>query len=250
MMRIDKFLSQTGAATRSQARKLIKQGKVMVDEKPAKTPKLKIDENQAVVELEGKRIMFQRYFYYLLNKPQGVITATRDKSQRTVLDLLKAEDRREDIFPVGRLDKDTTGLLLLTNNGDLAHEMLSPRHHVEKTYRALVSGLADAKTQAAFKTGLILRDGLHTQPAKLEIERTDRQKEESLVKITITEGKYHQIKRMFAACGMHVKKLERIAMGSLTLDDKKLPAGRYRELTEEEIEELKKYGPLEWGNRT
>lgn len=245
MMRIDKFLSQTGAATRSQARKLIKQGKVMVDKKPAKTPKLKVDENQAVVELEGKRIMFQRYFYYLLNKPQGVITATRDKSQRTVLDLLKAEDRREDIFPVGRLDKDTTGLLLLTNNGDLAHEMLSPRHHVEKTYRALVSGLADAKTQAAFKTGLILRDGLHTQPAKLEIERTDRQKEESLVKITITEGKYHQIKRMFAACGMHVKKLERIAMGSLTLDDKKLPAGRYRELTEEEIEELKKYGPLE-----
>ena len=245
MMRIDKFLSQTGAATRSQARKLIKQGKVMVDEKPAKTPKLKVDENQAVVELEGKRIMFQRYFYYLLNKPQGVITATRDKSQRTVLDLLKAEDRREDIFPVGRLDKDTTGLLLLTNNGDLAHEMLSPRHHVEKTYRALVSGLADAKTQAAFKTGLILRDGLHTQPAKLEIERTDRQKEESLVKITITEGKYHQIKRMFAACGMHVKKLERIAMGSLTLDDKKLPEGRYRELTEEEIEELKKYGPLE-----
>lgn len=245
MMRIDKFLSQTGAATRSQARKLIKQGKVMVDEKLAKTPKLKVDENQAVVELEGKRIMFQRYFYYLLNKPQGVITATRDKSQRTVLDLLKAEDRREDIFPVGRLDKDTTGLLVLTNNGDLAHEMLSPRHHVEKTYRALVSGLADAKTQAAFKTGLILRDGLHTQPAKLEIERTDRQKEESLVKITITEGKYHQIKRMFAACGMHVKKLERIAMGSLTLDDKKLPAGRYRELTEEEIEELKKYGPLE-----
>ena len=245
MMRIDKFLSQTGVATRSQARKLIKQGKVMVDGKPVKTPKLKIDESQTAGELEGKQIVFQRYFYYLLNKPQGVITATRDKSQRTVLDLLKAEDRREDIFPVGRLDKDTTGLLLLTNNGDLAHEMLSPRHHVEKTYRALISGLADAKTQAAFKKGLVLRDGLHTQPAKLEIERTDQQKEESLVKTTITEGKYHQIKRMFAACGMHVVKLERIAMGSLVLDDKKLPAGRYRELTEKEIEGLKKYGPVE-----
>ena len=175
----------------------------------------------------------------MLNKPQNVITATEDASQRTVLDLISATDSVKGLAPVGRLDKDTTGLLLLTNDGQLAHRLLAPQKHVAKTYQATIDGIANDDTIARFKAGIRLKDGTLCKPATLKIISVVEKDNQSEVEITITEGKYHQIKRMFAACSMHVAALNRIAMGPLKLDSS-LKSGQYRPLSEKEIQALLK----------
>ena len=175
----------------------------------------------------------------MLNKPQNVITATEDASQRTVLDLISATDSVKGLAPVGRLDKDTTGLLLLTNDGQLAHRLLTPQKHVAKTYQATIDGIANDDTIDHFKNGIQLKDGTRCKPATLKIISTSEKDNQSKVEITITEGKYHQIKRMFAACGMHVATLKRITMGPLKLDQALAP-GQYRPLSESEVQSLSK----------
>lgn len=238
-MRIDKFLVQAQVATRSQAHKLIKQKQVLVNDQVVKAFKQQIDENNDVVQVAGKVIHYQEYYCYLLNKPQGVITATKDAQHRTVIDLLAKDDYRADIVPVGRLDKDTTGLLLLTNDGQLNHNLMSPANHVEKEYEALVAGPVDQTTSDQFAQGLILRDGLQTQPAHLTIIHADPKQQASLVRVVIKEGKYHQVKRMFAATGGRVVELKRVRLGSLQLDETALPQGQYRALTPAELAQLK-----------
>lgn len=238
-MRIDKFLVQAQVATRSQAHKLIKQKQVVVNDQVVKAFKQQIDENNDVVQVAGKVIHYQKYYYYLLNKPQGVITATKDAQHRTVVDLLAKDDYRADIVPVGRLDKDTTGLLLLTNDGQLNHNLMSPANHVAKEYEAVVAGPVDQTTSAQFAQGLVLRDGLKTQPAHLTIIQADPKQQASLVRVVIKEGKYHQVKRMFAVTGGRVVELKRVRLGSLQLDETALPQGQYRALTPAELAQLK-----------
>lgn len=238
-MRIDKFLVQAQVATRSQAHKLIKQKQVVVNDQVVKAFKQQIDENNDVIQVAGKVIHYQKYYYYLLNKPQGVITATKDAQHRTVIDLLAKDDYRADIVPVGRLDKDTTGLLVLTNDGQLNHNLMSPVNHVEKEYEALVAGPVDQTTSDQFAQGLVLRDGVKTQSAHLTIIHADPKQQASLVRVVIKEGKYHQVKRMFAATGGRVVELKRVRLGSLQLDETALPPGQYRALTPAELAQLK-----------
>ncbi|WP_201346813.1 16S rRNA pseudouridine(516) synthase, partial [Lactobacillus nasalidis] len=190
------------------------------------------------VAVDGLPVSYQQYHYFLLNKPAGVLSATEDARQKTVLDLLKKQDRYQKLAPVGRLDKDTTGLLLLTNDGQLAHELLAPEYHVAKTYYALLAGVADEQTKQAVEAGLTLKDGTALKPGKLRILSQDPDKDRSEIEIVITEGKYHQVKRMFASQGMKVLKLKRLKMGPLALPAD-LPAGNYRELTAGELAALK-----------
>lgn len=237
-MRIDKYLANMNVGSRKQVHELIKQGIVTVNGKVVKTPKEKVKEGD-VVEVNGEEIKYQQYHYFLLNKPKGVLSATEDLHQKTVIDLLDPKDRYKDMSPVGRLDKDTTGLLLLTNDGQLNHELLAPSKHIDKVYRAEIAGVADGETVKVFAQGMTLKDGTSLKPAKLEILETDEENDTSKIEITIKEGKYHQIKRMFGAQGMKVVELERLQMGSLKLDPA-LKRGQYRELTDEELAGLKK----------
>lgn len=234
-IRLDKYLAETGGSTRSQARDYIKKGKVCVDGQVIKKPEEKIDWNSQEVSLEGRKLSYQKYAYYMLNKPDGVLSACSDKNTATVLDLLP-EQKRKELFPVGRLDKDTEGLLLLTNDGELAHRLLSPRKHVEKVYYVVLDGGLTEETVMYFAEGMPLGD-FTAQPANLQILSSTEQKAEALV--TICEGKFHQVKRMFSACGLNVTYLKRLSMGSLLLDETLKP-GEYRELTEEEILQLRK----------
>ncbi|MDO4805334.1 MAG: pseudouridine synthase [Lachnospiraceae bacterium] len=232
-MRLDKFLADMNAGTRSEIKKAIRKGLVQVDGTMVKNPGEHVTEASAV-SYDGRQIPYEPFSYYMLNKPQGVITATEDRRQQTVLDLLPA-DRRRDLSPVGRLDKDTEGLLLITNDGDLNHRLLSPRSHVGKRYFARIQGVVDTKDVEAFANGLLLPDGLRCLPAKLEILSSG---ETSEIEIVIEEGKFHQIKRMFEAVGKRVIYLKRLSMGSLTLDPA-LPTGQWRRLTETEVRNLK-----------
>ena len=237
MLRLDKFLANMKVGSRSQVHEIIKAGQVTVNGKVCRSAKQKVKEDAEVL-VNGQGVVYQQYHYFLLNKPDGVLSATEDSQQKTVLDLLKDQDRYQKIAPVGRLDKDTTGLLLLTNDGQLAHQLLAPEYHVPKTYYALLAGVADEETAKAIAAGLTLKDGTELKPGQLKILRQDKDQEQSEIEITITEGKYHQVKRMFASQGMKVLKIKRLSMGPLTLPADLAP-GSYRPLIEEELAALK-----------
>lgn len=228
-MRIDKYLANMNVGSRKEVHNLIKRKIVTVNGEVVKTPKEQVKEEDQVA-VDGEKVAYQQYHYFLLNKPKGVISATEDKSQKTVLSLLKPKDRYKDIAPVGRLDKDTTGLLLLTNDGALAHELLAPNKHVTKKYRAKIAGVADEETVKVFASGMTLGDGTKLKPAELKILMQDKESDQSEIEIEIQEGKYHQIKRMFGAVGMKVIELDRISMGKLVLPAN-LKRGQYQEIT-------------------
>ena len=238
-MRIDKLLSNLGIGTRSEIKKMIKQKQIKINGELVKNGKDQLDPDAAQVTVNDQPVAIQLTKYLMLNKPQNVITATEDASQQTVLDLIAKNDRVKGLAPVGRLDKDTTGLLLLTNDGQLAHRLLAPYKHVAKTYQATIDGIVNNDTIVRFKAGIQLKDGTLCKPADLKIISTSEDEKQSQIEITITEGKYHQIKRMFAACGMHVAALNRIAMGPLKLDSSLKP-GQSRPLSENEIQSLLK----------
>lgn len=231
MERLDKLLAGTGKWSRREVKALVRQGLVRVDGRLAASAEDKLDPAAAVVTVAGETIALHRFTYVLLHKPAGVLTATEDRKQPTVLDLLPPELRRIGLAPVGRLDKDTEGLLLLTNDGELAHRLLSPKYHVEKRYLARVDGELSAADAEAFARGMTLGDGLECLPAGLEV-LPDR-----VCIVTLREGKFHQVKRMLAARGAPVLYLKRLSMGPLTLDDS-LAAGAYRLLRAEEISAL------------
>lgn len=238
-LRIDKILSHMGYGTRSEIKKAVKNGYVTVDGKTIKDSGMQVDPDRDIVEIDGEVVKYREYIYLMLHKPPGVISATEDLREETVIDLLDEEYVIFQPFPVGRLDKDTEGLLLLTNDGQLAHNLLSPRKHVPKTYEAKVLGRIGDKEITVFQQGVTLDDGYVTKPAELIViseERTDMGII-SNVQVTIHEGKFHQVKRMFEAVGSKVLYLKRISMGSLALDPE-LPMGSYRELTEEELNSL------------
>lgn len=228
-MRLDKFLCDMGLGTRTQVKQQIRKGLVTVDGVTALRPEQKVETDQKIC-VEEKELSYVEKEYYMLNKPAGCISASSDKNCTTVLDLIK-EKKRSDLFPVGRLDKDTEGLLLITNDGNLAHCLLSPRKHVDKTYFARVKGRITKEHVQAFAKGVDIGEAKPSLPAVLKIEKDG---EESEVFVTIREGKYHQIKRMFAAVGCQVLFLKRLSMGSLKLDPRLNP-GEYRPLTEEEL---------------
>lgn len=231
MERLDKLLAGTGKWSRREVKALVRQGLVRVDGRLAASAEDKLDPAAAVVTVAGETISLCRFTYVLLHKPAGVLTATEDRKQPTVLDLLPPELRRIGLAPVGRLDKDTEGLLLLTNDGELAHRLLSPKYHVDKRYLARVDGELSAADAEAFARGMTLGDGLECLPAGLEV-LPDR-----VCIVTLREGKFHQVKRMLAARGAPVLYLKRLSMGPLTLDDA-LAAGAYRLLRAEEISAL------------
>lgn len=228
MERLDKLLAGTGKWSRREVKALVRQGLVRVDGRLAASAEDKLDPAAAIVTVAGETISLRRFTYVMLHKPAGVLTATEDRKQPTVLDLLPPELRRIGLAPVGRLDKDTEGLLLLTNDGELAHRLLSPKYHVDKRYLARVDGELSAADTEAFARGMTLGDGLECLPAGLEV-LPDR-----VCIVTLREGKFHQVKRMLAARGAPVLYLKRLSMGPLTLDDS-LAAGAYRLLRAEEI---------------
>ena len=233
-MRIDKFLSDMGAGTRTEIKKAIKAGRVSAGGVTVTDPGMHVAGGEVV--FCGRTYRYEPFVYYMLNKPAGVVTATEDRRQRTVLDLIE-EPKRKDIFPVGRLDKDTEGLLLITNDGDLAHNLLSPKKHADKVYFVRLSGLVTGEDVTAFAAGLYVDETLTALPAELVILSTDAEKNTSECEITIREGKFHQVKRMFAAVGKEVTYLKRLSMGPLALDPA-LPVGAWRRLTAEEIRAL------------
>ena len=236
-MRIDKLLSNISIGTRSEIKKLIKQKQIKINGELIKNGRAQLDPDTAQVTVADHPVAIQLTKYLMLNKPQNVISATEDASQRTVLDLVTSQDNVKGLIPVGRIDKDTTGLLLWTNDGQLAHRLLAPHKHIIKTYRATIDGIVTDETVIRFKTGVQLKDGTLCKPATLKIISTSEKDNQSKVEITITEGKYHQIKRMCAACKMHVATMTRISMGPLKLDPS-LKQGKYRPLFENEIQDL------------
>ncbi|RSI82726.1 Ribosomal small subunit pseudouridine synthase A [Streptococcus mitis] len=235
-MRLDKFLVACAVGSRTEVKNLLKAGRVTVNGKKEKSAKLQINEERDEIRFDGQKLDYEEFVYYMMNKPQGVISATEDTKHRTVLDLLDDLARTKEVFPVGRLDIDTHGLLLLTNDGKLAHALLSPKRHVEKTYLAQVEGIMTQEDVETFAKGIPLKD-FTCQPAKLEIVSVDPEKNQSLVHVTIAEGKFHQVKRMVAYCGKEVVDLQRLTMGTLILDEK-LKRGEWRRLTKEELETL------------
>lgn len=235
-IRLDKYLADMSAGTRSEVKKYIKAGRVQVDQFCEKDAARKIDPGKNRVELDGKQISYQKYEYYMLNKPAGVVSAVSDKKDRTVLDLIS--DGRKDLFPVGRLDKDTEGLLLITNDGELAHRMLFPRKHVDKKYYVRIDGNVTPEMHRKLEEGVFIEQDILSKPAKLKI--INNQETESEVCITIHEGRFHQVKKMFGAVGRNVLYLERISFGPLVLDQN-LPRGSARTLTPEERKLLEPY---------
>lgn len=231
MERLDKLLAGTGKWSRREVKALVRQGLVRVDGRLAASAEDKLDPAAAIITVAGETISLCRFTYVMLHKPAGVLTATEDRKQPTVLDLLPPELRRIGLAPVGRLDKDTEGLLLLTNDGELAHRLLSPKYHVDKRYLARVDGELSAADAEAFARGMTLGDGLECLPAGLEV-LPDR-----VCIVTLREGKFHQVKRMLAARGAPVLYLKRLSMGPLVLEDS-LAAGAYRLLRAEEISAL------------
>lgn len=236
-VRIDKMLANIGYGSRKEVKKLLKSGAVKVDGITIKDAKQHVDPEQQTVTVYGEEVEYKEFIYLMMNKPPGILSATEDDRQETVVDILQEEDQVFAPFPVGRLDKDTEGLLLLTNDGQLAHRLLSPKKHVPKTYFAIIEGEVTENDVVAFKQGVTLEDGYHTKPGDLEIVKSGPISE---IKLTITEGKFHQVKRMFEAVGKRVTYLKRLTMADLVLDET-LELGEYRELTEEELEGLLEY---------
>lgn len=237
MIRLDKFLSEMGVGTRSEVKKILKSKQVTVNGDTVIKPETKIDTDNDVVCYKGTQISYQKYEYYMLNKPAGCVSATEDNLHRTVMDYI-TDVVHDDMFPVGRLDIDTEGLLLITNDGELAHELLSPTKHVAKTYYAKIDGIVTEDDVNQFKNGVDIGEDKLTKPGKLVILKS---KPISEIELTITEGKFHQVKRMFEAVGKKVIYLKRISMGSLKLPDD-LALGEYRALTQAELDELKRRG--------
>ena len=233
--RLDKVLSNFGFGSRTDIKKAVKGGLVKVDGTIVTDSGMHVDPEASVIEMGGQKLNYREYIYIMMNKPQGVISATVDTKQKTVFDIMPEQYKCFDLFPAGRLDIDTEGLVLMTNDGQLAHEILSPRKHVEKTYYAHVSGIVDQMDIEAFKKGVVLDDGYKTLPAKLKILKSG---DISEIELKITEGKFHQVKRMFEAVGKKVIYLKRLSMGKLVLDSG-LKLGECRELTNEELELLK-----------
>lgn len=231
-MRLDKFLADMGVGTRTQVKEKIRKGQVTVNGFCVKSADYKVDTDLDVVESDGRRIGYVQLEYYMLNKPAGVVSAATDTHYKTVVELIE-ERSRKDLYPVGRLDIDTEGLLLITNDGDLTHKLLSPKKHVDKTYYAETDLPIPAEAAAHFAEGVVLEDGTLTMPAKLEILS------ECSANLTIQEGKFHQVKRMFAAEGVTVTYLKRMTMGPLCLDES-LEPGEYRPLMEAELQALRR----------
>ena len=239
-MRLDKYLCDIGKGTRKDVKKLIKSGAVSVDGSTVCDPSENFDENACVVSINGKEVKYEKYIYLMMNKPKGYISATDDKYQKTVLCLLDEKYRFFDLFPAGRLDIDTEGFLLLTNDGTFAHEILSPKKHVAKTYYAHVSGEMDESHIKAFSEGITF-DGYKAKSAKLKIIKSGLKGDGGIyseIELTIYEGKFHQVKKMFEAVGSKVLYLKRIAMGNLFLDGS-LEKGQVKKLTKEDIEKIK-----------
>ncbi|MCR5825950.1 MAG: rRNA pseudouridine synthase [Oscillospiraceae bacterium] len=233
--RLDKLLAATGRWSRSEVRRMVREGRVLADGRIVSAPETKYDADSVTLCVDGAPVDLQRFVYIMLHKPAGVVSATEDGREKTVLALLPEEYRRRGLFPVGRLDKDTEGLLLLTDDGALAHELLSPKKHVDKRYYARVDGALDESDRLAFAAGMTLGDGLVCQSAELEILSSGAQSE---ALVTLREGKYHQVKRMLAARGKPVRYLKRLTMGPLCLDPS-LAGGAWRPLTAEELKKLK-----------
>ena len=232
-IRLDKFLADMSVGTRSQVKTIIGKGRIKVNGTVVKDSSFKIDTAKDSVVLDEKKIYYKSYEYYMLNKPAGVISATIDEAQKTVLELI-TEKSRKDLFPVGRLDKDTEGLLLITNNGELSHRLLSPGMHVDKTYYVETDKAIDKSGVYNLENGIDIGEDKLTMPARLKILSTGNK---NAYLLTICEGKFHQVKRMFQAAGANVIYLKRLSMGKLKLDEKLKP-GEYRTLTEEEIKSL------------
>ena len=232
MERLDKLLSGTGHWSRREVKELIRQGRVLVSGQLAQRAEQKVDPGQDTLEVDGVVVSCGGFTYLMLNKPAGVLSAVEDRRQRTVLDLLPQHLRRRGLSPVGRLDKDTEGLLLLTDDGEMTHRLLSPKCHVDKVYYARVEGAVAPGSQEAFRQGLLLPDGMKCLPAELEVLAPGQ------VRVTVHEGKFHQVKRMLAACGAPVTYLRRLSMGPLQLDET-LETGQFRPLSQEEIAALR-----------
>ena len=230
-MRVDKLLSNVGVASRAELKKYCKQGLISVNGKVINNPGVQVDSENDDVRCNGEKIVYRKFVYIMLNKPDGYISATFDKYDPIVLDLIDQSYLVFEPFPVGRLDKDTEGLLVLTNDGQLAHRVLSPKKHVPKTYYAKIQGKVTEEDILAFEKGVILDDGYETMPSQLKILKSDDMSE---IELTIHEGKFHQVKRMFESVGKKVVYLKRLSMGKLKLDES-LGLGEYRELTEEEV---------------
>ncbi len=235
-MRIDKLLSELGICTRREAAKAARSGGILVDGIAERDPSRHIDPSKNRLSYLGREVVYQKYTYVMLNKPEGYVSATDDKSLPYVTELLPEELRRRELFPVGRLDRDTVGLMILTNNGQLAHSLLSPKHHVTKEYYFTSAEPLDKAAEADFKTGITLADGYECKSAELYLAENRREG-----RIVLTEGKYHQIKRMIASRDNRVTSLERISFGGIELD-RALSRGQWRYLTEQEIEHLEKQG--------
>jgi 16S rRNA pseudouridine516 synthase len=242
-LRLDKLLAHMGFGTRSELKKLAKSGGIQVNGSTVKDSGLQVDPETDRITVHGEEVRYREFVYLMMHKPPGVVSATEDTRDRTVIDLLPDEYLPFEPFPVGRLDKDTEGLLLLTNDGKLAHNLLSPRKHVPKTYRAAVQGDVGNSDVRSFAAGVTLDDGYRTLPAELRVIQPAGAAGDGLahIELTITEGKFHQVKRMFEAVGKKVVYLQRLTMGPLKLDPE-LPPGATRELTPDELEALQAHG--------
>ncbi len=236
MIRLDKYLTDMSVGSRSVVKKIIKSGRVLVDGKEVLKPETKVDEKVSHIVVDGNEISYNKYEYYMLNKPQGCVSATSDKEHKTVIDIIESSDKKN-LFPVGRLDIDTEGLLLITNNGELAHKLLSPKKHVEKRYYVEVSGILDENDIRKVKEGLDIGEKKNTLPAEMSDIKIDIEQGTSSCILAIHEGKFHQVKRMMKKLGKTVTYLKRVSMGSLLLDDN-LKCGEYRPLTDNEIDKL------------
>lgn len=234
-MRIDRFLSTTGKATRTEAKKAIRAKAVTVNGKAVTASDMHVDPINDIITFYGETVIYREHTYIMLNKPEGVVSATEDGKDKTVLELLPTDVRSDKLFPCGRLDKNTLGLMLITDNGELAHELLSPRSHITKSYRFKTAEPISQEDAIRFEAGVTLADGYVTMPAKIELLGIG---DEGI--ITLKEGKYHQIKRMMGALNNKIIYLERVTFGPLTLDEE-LERGEWRFLTEKEIEELKQH---------
>ncbi len=242
-MRLDRVLSNSGFGTRSEIKKIVRKGMVSVDGNTVKDSSLHVDPRNSVIEINGERLCYREFQYIMMNKPAGVISATSDIRQKTAVDLLPENYLSFNLFPAGRLDIDTEGLLLLTNDGQMTHELLSPKKHIDKRYYALIEGVVTQEDVRSFKEGVVLDDGYRTMPSELKVIRAGTGSQDSSpngsnlrseIELILHEGKYHQVKRMFEAVGKRVIYLKRIQMGGLKLDEA-LKVGECRELTPEEI---------------